>query len=92
MIAAIALASMGVGCASKQPERSLSVREPGPAGNAAVFIAEGGTIAGESERFEFTRRDQLLGVRSATPQLGTREWPEYLPYEAPIRFRVWQQR
>jgi hypothetical protein len=92
MIAAIALASMGVGCAAKPPERSLSVREPGPAGNAAVFLVDDARTAGESARFEFTRRDQLLGARNAVPLLGTREWPEYLPYESPIRFRVWQQR
>lgn len=92
MIAMIALSSVGVGCASKQYQAAPALREPGPSANAAVFVTAASAGAEESTRFEFTRRDQLLGARSATPLLGTREWPEYLPYETPIRFRVWQQR
>lgn len=92
MIGMIALSIVGVGCASTEHQAKARGRESGPAANAAVFVAAAIAEGENSGRFEFSRRDQLLGARTGTPLLGTREWPEYLPYEAPIRFRVWQQR
>lgn len=93
LAAAIVAAAWTSGCARTsevtRPEPATAP-EFGPAGNAMVFAGPDAVPPGAS--FEFSRRDGAVALRSPAPLAATREWPEPMPYERPIRFRVWQQK
>ncbi len=51
-----------------------------------------GNLPHESQRFEFSRNDFLLGVIRRRPILASNQWPSPTrPVERPVRFHRWRQ-